>query len=510
MKFRIILLFVFAFNLILAQNYLYNGDFELGGYGLGFNFNGAGYGFISPPYPGNTQPGDVAVAANPSLVSINLLSVSDHSGNGNMLIVDGGTIGGNQVFWQAGNNGGGVCGLTPGNPYLFSYWARSISAAVSGVSNQSDLIPVFNNANGIIPLNNSSLVPLPAAGWQNYAYEFTATNSCVNIALYDNNLSLIGNDFAIDDLSLMPLSSPLQIVASSTKPNCSDTSSGAIFAYPKGGYPPYTFQIIGPSGTLTNSSGVFTGLLAGNYSISLTDANNQTVSLNNQIVYPNDYLILTPQDTLVCPNSNVLISVSGGTNTNYSWVASPPDPSLLNSINDSILVSPNQSTTYMVSTNVLNENLIWNGNFEIQNNGFYSDLNYLNPNNPNGFQGTFGVTSNASFWEPTLAFCVDHTLGNGIGNMMVVDGSTQGNVIVWKQLVHVESNKTYTFSYYTQSVDGNSPAILKVSLNGNTLGIDSLNNTTCSWQLHTYTWVSGNDSIAQLHIENLKIGRAHV
>ena len=70
-------------------------------------------------------------------------------------------------------------------------------------------------------------------------------------------------------------------------------------------------------------------------------------------------------------------------------------------------------------------------------------------------------------------------------------------------MVHVESNKTYTFSYYSQSVDGNSPAILKVSLNGNTLGIDSLNNTTCSWQLHTYTWASGNDSIAQLRIENL-------
>jgi gliding motility-associated-like protein len=419
-----------------------------------------------------------------------------------MLVVDGVTIGGGQSFWQAGNNGGGVCGLTAGNTYVLSYWLRAASSSVTGVGTQADIKANFNNASNIQVLT-PTLSPLPAAGWQAYAIQFEASNSCVNISLYDDNISVTGNDFAIDDIALMPLGDPLSLTASSTRPTCSDSVSGVLIGYAKGGYPPYQYALSGGMGTLNNATGIFTNLPAGTYSISVTDANNQSVNLTNQLIFPSDFLTVNPTDTLVCSNTQISLTVSGGTNTNYLWMATPPDPSLLNPFNDTVNVSPNQTTSYLVSTNNLNENLVTNGNFEALNTGFYTDLSFLTPTNPSGLQSSYGITPNASFWEGTFSPCVDHTFGNGVGNMMVIDGSISGNQTVWKQIISVEKNTNYTFTYYVQSVESNNPAILKSSINGVSLGIDTLSNTTCLWQQVTATWNAGNDSLATLVIENL-------
>jgi len=487
-----------------GQNYLFNGHFEFGGPGVGFNVSGQGYTYVTPPYSGTTQAGDFAVTSNAfPLNTTYFLPFSDHtSGMGNMLVVDGVNIGGGQSFWQAGNNGGGVCGLSVGNPYVLSYWLRAASSSVTGIGTQPDIKANFNNASNIQALT-PTLVPLPSAGWQAYAIQFEPTNSCVNISLYDDNISVMGNDFAIDDIAVMPLGDPLTLTASTTRPTCSDSLSGVLIGYAKGGYPPYQYALSGGMGTLNNSTGIFMNLPAGSYSISVTDATNQSVSLTNQLIFPNDLLQVNPTDTLVCANTQVTLTVTGGTNTNYLWMATPPDPNLLNPFNDTISVSPNQTTVYLVSTNNTNENLVTNGNFEAMNTGFYSDLSFLTPTNPNALQTSYGITPNASFWEATFSPCVDHTFGNGVGNMMVVDGAISGNTSVWKQVISVEKNTNYTFSYYAQSVENNNPAILKASINGISLSVDTLTNTTCSWQQQSATWNSGSDSLAILLIENL-------
>ena len=504
MKLFLLLVGVYFSLQCWGQNYLFNGHFEFGGPGVGFNVSGQGYTYVTPPYSGTTQAGDFAVTSNAfPLNTTYFLPFSDHtSGMGNMLVVDGVNIGGGQSFWQAGNNGGGVCGLSVGNPYVLSYWLRAASSSVTGIGTQPDIKANFNNASNIQALT-PTLVPLPSAGWQAYAIQFEPTNSCVNISLYDDNISVMGNDFAIDDIAVMPLGDPLTLTASTTRPTCSDSLSGVLIGYAKGGYPPYQYALSGGMGTLNNSTGIFMNLPAGSYSISVTDATNQSVSLTNQLIFPNDLLQVNPTDTLVCANTQVTLTVTGGTNTNYLWMATPPDPNLLNPFNDTISVSPNQTTVYLVSTNNTNENLVTNGNFEAMNTGFYSDLSFLTPTNPNALQTSYGITPNASFWEATFSPCVDHTFGNGVGNMMVVDGAISGNTSVWKQVISVEKNTNYTFSYYAQSVENNNPAILKASINGISLSVDTLTNTTCSWQQQSATWNSGSDSLAILLIENL-------
>lgn len=483
---------------------MFNGHFEFGGPGIGFNTTGQGYTYITPPYTGTTQAGDFSVTTNAYPLNPSyFLNFSDHtSGAGNMLVVDGVNIGGSQSFWQAGNNGGGICGLIVGGLYEFSYWLHSASSTVTGVTTQADIKATFNNASNIQVLS-PTLAPLPAAGWQAYAIQFEPTNSCVNISLYDNNINVTGNDFAIDDITLMPVGDPLSLSTSTTRPNCSDSLSGTIIGYAKGGTLPYQFTLSGGIGTFSNSNGIFTQLPAGSYTLSVSDATNQVVNLTNQLIFPNDLLSVAPTDTLVCSNTQVTLTVTGGTNTNYLWMATPPDPNLINPFNDTIFVSPNQSTVYLVSTNNTNENLVTNGNFEAMNTGFYTDLSFLSPSNPNGFQTSYGITPNASFWEGNFSPCVDHTFGNGVGNMMVIDGATSGNTTVWKQIIAVEKNTNYTFSYYAQSVEPNNPAVLRTRINGIPLVIDTLTNSSCSWIQQSATWNSGLDSLATLTIENL-------
>ncbi|NBX39196.1 MAG: sensor histidine kinase, partial [Flavobacteriia bacterium] len=144
---------------LLGQNHVFNGDFELGGPGIGFIVNGNGYSFQVPPYLGTTSPGNCTVTQHPELFNTTqFLPINDHtSGSGNMLVVDGGTTGGNQPFWQAGNNGGGVCGLSPGNNYLLSYWLHSVSTAVTNPATQADIKVLFTNASNVTVLTQPTL-----------------------------------------------------------------------------------------------------------------------------------------------------------------------------------------------------------------------------------------------------------------------------------------------------------------------------------------------------------------
>ena len=293
------------------------------------------------------------------------------------------------------------------------------------------------------------------------------------------------------------------ITYSTTASNCSDSTSALISVYVQGGQAPYQYVLDNGTFTANNNAGVFYGLGSGNYDVSVTDALGTVVSANGIIILPGTFLSVSPSDTSVCPNSNLQISVSGG-NGNYNWSAIPVDPTLTLALNDSISVSPVLNTIYTVATNDLNINLLYNGTFEDGNIGFYSGYTSLFPINTNGIQAAYGITVNASFWDSIFSPCVDHTYGNGIGKMMVLDGAVSGNNPFWKQTIAVEKNKNYTFSYFAQSLTGSNPAQISVSLNGIATGIDTLSTSTCIWEEYSYSWFSGNDSSITIVLTDLE------
>ncbi|MCB0442626.1 MAG: gliding motility-associated C-terminal domain-containing protein [Flavobacterium sp.] len=92
---------------------------------------------------------------------------------------------------------------------------------------------------------------------------------------------------------------------------------------------------------------------------------------------------------------------------------------------------------------------------------------------------------------------------------MVFDGSTDptGTIRVWcnENVINVEPNTEYTFSYYIASVAPENPAEMQVQINGVTLS-ETLDapSVTCQWTLHSFLWNSGSNTTATICIFNLE------
>lgn len=495
-----ILLSVLSIN---AQNLLNNGSFEYGGSGVGFVINGSGYNFLTTPYSGNTSAGNYAFVTDPHVLNTQFfLSGGDHTtGSGLMLVIDGTNTGGQQRFWKAGNNGGGVCNLTVGTTYTFSYWIKTVTNSVAGPSEMADIGVAFNNASNVTLTYGTAQAPIPNVGWREVRYTFTATNTCVNIELYNNNTNTVGNDFAIDDLSLTPPPLPIDFSYSVTQPNCSDANSGVIVIYPTGGVGPYLFRVDGGNLPIpiTNQTGVFQNLSPGTYTIGLKDVNNAVDSVQNVVISSISPLGITPGDTVVCPNTSLVFTASGS-NAGYTWTSQPNDPELTITNTSTINVSPNNTTTYTVSSSINIPNLIFNGDFEQGPIGYSNDYVLTMPNNNNGAQRAYGVVTDPSTWYNGFSNCADHTTGNGTGKMMVIDGSTYnfGNDKFWCQNVGVEPNKTYQFSYWASTVANGNEAQIQTQINGSILGTSTLPAGNCTWHQIIYTWNSGNNFLAEV------------
>lgn len=491
-----------------SQNLLSNGDFESGGNGVGFNINSCCYNAVSPT-SGNTIPGNYAVTNNPlPMNTLNFYASTDHSGTGNMLVVDGTNTGGQQRFWRAGNSGGGACGLTVGVTYTFSFWIKSIGIGVTNVLGTKPQIGIaWNNANNVTLTSGNALtaggyviVEPNAFGWQQIVYTFRPTNACVNIEIFDDNTSPVGNDFAVDDFSLTAPPAPLSLTYSITNLSCINANDGTIFGYGIGGTQPYVNYTLSGAIPATNSNtGFFTGLAPGTYNLSVTDNAGTTVQQTGIIIPTPTGLTLTAANPTICAGASTTLTASGG--GPYTWTVSPNTETVPSGANPT--VSPSVTATYTVnSTTVTPNNLVYNGDFFLGNVGFTSDYTYYNPNNPTNAQKAYGVVTDAEAWEVGFQPCNDHT--NGLGRMMVIDGSTVngGNDKVWCQTVPVNPGQNYTLTYWLQTLALPSPANIDVVINGVSLGTSLAPNTTCTWSQLTQSWNSGISTTAQICFYN--------
>lgn len=501
-----LLLYLFCFVPLTAhlQNLINNGSFEYGGSGVGFVTDGSGYNLLSPPFSGNSSAGNYAFITNPNLINTQFfVSSGDHTtGTGKMMVIDGTTTGGQQRFWKAGDNGGGICNLVVGQTYTFSYWIKSVSTTLSSTADLANIGVQFNNASNVSLTMGTAQAPNNNTTWMQVKYTFKPTNACVNIEMFNNNTNAVGNDFAIDDITLFPPADPLDFTYSITQPNCTDPNSGLIAIYPRGGIPPYIFQIQGGTPIpITNTTGIFQYVSPGTYTIGLKDANGVRDSVQNIVISTVSPLIITPGDTTVCPNTALTFTASGGGSA-YTWTSAPFDNTMTVTNQPTINVSPNNTTLYTVNSTVNSVNMIFNGDFELGNEGFDTEYKYYNPNNPTGAQRAYGVVSNSSAWYNSFGNCIDFNPGTGTGKMMVVDGSTYnvGNDILWRQVVAVEPNKDYQFRYRLQTVSAGNNAKIEVRINGVVLGQTTALSGLCSWDLVTQNWNAGNNLTAVIEL----------
>jgi gliding motility-associated-like protein len=490
---KLFLLFFIAFSSnLFSQNLLTNGDFESGGSGTGFTTE-----YNLHTGSSDTQPGEYAISNNLSPLNSNFIaSIKDNTtGAGNMMVIDG-NYNTNATFWSAGDNNSGLCGLVPTKSYQFSYWVRSISSTTLDNATQPNIDVSFTGATGTI-IYGKPIVDLPSVGWKQVAYTFTvtSTNGCVTINMKDTNGNGAGNDFAIDDLTVteQPCAIPVILSVKSPDPVCAPSTvnikdpavtAGSI----GGGTITYwiddkaTIPLVSPPPSAIN--------ITGKYYIKSTSGGCSDIKVVNVTVKP----IVTPvfdQVPAICSGETLTplptISKNGVVGT---W-----EPALLDN-------TKTTEYTFKPNNNVI-PSLITNGDFSNGNTGFTTDYTFI-PTSLGTSRGLYGINSNPEIWAPTfMKPCDDHS--PGIGNMMIVDGSTVntnnvGTTKLWCQTVPVVAGEDYIFDYYTTSLTSGDPARFEVEINSVSIGKNSLTYNLCNWVESSFSWNSGTKTTAEICI----------
>ena len=179
-------------------NLIINGDFEAGnsGFTSGYEFTAASGGLATGGE--GEGAGRYAVGNNPQTYHSSFASFGDHTtGTGNMMIVNGSLVPGKNVW-----TGSLASSLVVGETYILTAWVRnvypespaSLRFSVGGVQVGSDFSVTGTDT------------------WYQFTATFVATASQTPTAV-DVNLAYSGNDFAVDDFSLVAVPEPSTYLA---------------------------------------------------------------------------------------------------------------------------------------------------------------------------------------------------------------------------------------------------------------------------------------------------------
>ena len=164
------------------NNLISNGDFEAGNVDFysAYTYN-----------PGNLVPeGFYDVIDNPQADHSGFAPCDDHtSGSGNMMVVNGAGTPNQDVWCQ-------TVTVTPNTQYVFSAWATSVVAASPALLQFS-----INGA----PLGGIFSPPGGTCNWGNFFQLWNSgSNGSATICIVNQNTTLGGNDFALDDILFAP------------------------------------------------------------------------------------------------------------------------------------------------------------------------------------------------------------------------------------------------------------------------------------------------------------------
>ena len=108
-----------------------------------------------------------------------------------------------------------------------------------------------------------------------------------------------------------------------TMVSCYEKTDGVITVSGSGGIAPYSYKIESGSYSSTNNGGIFSGLAAGSYTVTITDANSCTKTITATITQPTLLTAAAVATDIKCKgdnNGSIDLTVSGGTGTKtYLW-----------------------------------------------------------------------------------------------------------------------------------------------------------------------------------------------
>jgi gliding motility-associated-like protein len=168
---------------IVTNNLVVNGDFSQGNTGFTSSYSYANI---------NTTEGQVFVGTNPNTWNSNMVACKDHTnGIGNMLLVNGASVADVNV-WQQN------IAVKPNTNYAFSAWLEAIYPV-----NPPQLQFSINGKT----IGNLFSAMLPTCNWQQFYTTWNSGNTTsATISIVNKNTNILGNDFALDDISFAELS----------------------------------------------------------------------------------------------------------------------------------------------------------------------------------------------------------------------------------------------------------------------------------------------------------------
>jgi gliding motility-associated-like protein len=211
-------------------------------------------------------------------------------------------------------------------------------------------------------------------------------------------------------------------------------------------------------------------------------------------------LVNLGNDTILCQGQIIELSAPVGYDY-YNWSNG--------SITESILVS--SPGEYSVLAGIVGSNLVLNGNFQ---GGTNSVSNNFTTAYAPGSGGSYGLLSSPSQYaistSPSLvhnnfSVCGDHTTGST--NMLIANGSSTANTIVWSQTVNTTPNTDYIFSFWQMNAL-NATEVSNLQLYINNVPISAIlptNTLACIWEENSGLWNSLGATQAILSIVNQSV-----
>lgn len=164
-----------------ANNQIVNGDFESGDTGFTTDYSPGSGGVWGPL----SDEGEYVIDNNAGNTHLNFANCTDHTGGGNMIVINGSSAAGDEVWCQ-------TVSVTPGVGYAFSAW-------VTGVISDNPARLQFSINGGLI--GNTFAVSSATCSWQEFNELWSAGGaSSAEICIVNQNTAGGGNDFALDDL----------------------------------------------------------------------------------------------------------------------------------------------------------------------------------------------------------------------------------------------------------------------------------------------------------------------
>jgi len=170
--------------------------------------------------------------------------------------------------------------------------------------------------------NTGEATILPTGGTPNYTYlwsnsQSSATATNLSAGIYYVTIRDANNCFTTSSVTITEPTAILGAITSITNPTCYGGSDGSIISSVSGGTPSYTYLWnSNPQQTTANA----TNLHSGNYSLTITDANNCTRTIDTTLVSPLPIIVTSSQGIDANNMGFIDITVNNGVSPlSYSW-----------------------------------------------------------------------------------------------------------------------------------------------------------------------------------------------